>query len=169
MPWQETCPMDEKVRFIAARQEGTTGMAEVCRQCGISRKTGDKWLARYRAGSVDGLKDQSRARHTQARQTAAATEELLVTLNGRHPTWGPKKLVARLRQQQAAGEVGSEGTVPAPSTVGVLLQRQGWVRTRRTAPRSAGRTQPAAPAAGANARWCADCKGQFLTGEGRCC
>jgi transposase InsO family protein len=92
-----------------------------------------------------------------------------VALKGRHPNWGPKQLVARLRQQQAAGEVGIAGTVPAPSTAGVVLQRHGLVRTRRTAPRSAGRTQPAALADGANALWCADFKGQFVTGAGRWC
>lgn len=161
--------MDEKVRFIATAAQGDSSMAEVCRQFGISRKTGYKWLGRYRAANVDGLKDRSRARHTQARQTPAAVEEWLVALKGQHPTWGPKKLVARLRWQQAEGRLPPGLVVPAPSTAGVLLQRQGLVRPRRTTPPAVGRTQPAAAVDGANTLWCADFKGQFRTGAGTWC
>jgi transposase InsO family protein len=169
MPWQETCVMDEKVRFIAAVAAGTERMAEVCRQFGISRKTGYKWRRRYQAASVDGLKARSRARHTQAHQTPAAVEDLLVALKARHPTWGPKKLVARLHHQQAAGQVPTAVVVPAPSTVGEILGRHGLVRARPRAPRPAGRTQPLAAVQGANALWCADFKGPLRTGDGASC
>lgn len=160
--------MDEKVRFIATYEARTASMAELCRQFGISRKTGYKWVGRYQAGSVDGLKARSRARHTQAHQTPAAVEALVVALKARHPTWGPKKLVARLRQQQAAGALAGV-VVPAPSTVGELLRRHGLVRSRPRHPRPPGRTQPVAAAQGANALWCADFKGPFPTGNGAVC
>jgi transposase InsO family protein len=169
MPWQEICVMDEKVRFIAAYTAGTESMAEVCRQFGISRKTGYKWVHRYQAASVDGLTPRSRARHTQARQSPAAVEALVVALKGRHPTWGPKKLVARLRQQQAAGQAPAAVVVPAPSTVGEILGRHGLVRTRPRSPRPAGRTQPPAAAPTANALWCADFKGPLRTRDGANC
>ncbi|MBS2032214.1 MAG: helix-turn-helix domain-containing protein [Deltaproteobacteria bacterium] len=57
MPWKETCPIYEKVRFIAACSE-EPNLAEVCRRFGISRKTGYKWLARYEALGIDGLKER---------------------------------------------------------------------------------------------------------------
>lgn len=161
--------MDEKVRFVAACQQGEASMAELCRRFGVSRKTGYKWLARYRAAGVDGLKDHARARRTQAHQTPAATEEALVALKGRHPTWGPKKLVRRLRDQRAAGTLPADLVVPAPSTAGDLLQRHGLVRSRRHRPRPALPTQPLLPAGDANALWCADFKGQFATGAGALC
>jgi len=169
MPWQETCPMDERVRFIAAYQQEDTSMAELCRQFGVSRKTGYKWVARYRAVGVDGLKDGSRARRTQAHQTPVATEAVLVALKGRHPTWGPKKLVQRLRDQRAAGTLPADLSVPAPSTAGRVLQHHGLVRARRHHPRPALPTQPLGAAGTPNTLWCADFKGQFATGEGTLC
>ena len=37
MPWEETCVMDERLRFVAAVQEKKESMAELCRRFGISR------------------------------------------------------------------------------------------------------------------------------------
>jgi len=41
MPWRETSVMEERLRFIARLLEGE-GMSDVCREFGISRKTGYK-------------------------------------------------------------------------------------------------------------------------------
>ena len=61
MPWRETWVMDEKVRFVAAASEEEAVMSELCVEFGISRQTGYKWLQRYRAEGLEGLKDRSRA------------------------------------------------------------------------------------------------------------
>jgi putative transposase len=55
MPWQETCVMDQRIGFIVACLAGEESVAVLCRHFGISRKTGHKWLARYRADGVAGL------------------------------------------------------------------------------------------------------------------
>jgi hypothetical protein len=52
MPWKETGPMDERLRFIAAVSAGALGMSDACRLFGISRKSGYKWLERYKAGGA---------------------------------------------------------------------------------------------------------------------
>ena len=41
MPWKESSVMDERVRFVARALDGEA-MSEVCREFGISRKTGYK-------------------------------------------------------------------------------------------------------------------------------
>jgi transposase-like protein len=41
MPWKETSVMEERLRFVARLLEGD-GMSDVCREFGISRKTGYK-------------------------------------------------------------------------------------------------------------------------------
>jgi transposase len=41
MPWKEPTIMEERLRFVARLLEGE-GMSEVCREFGISRKTGYK-------------------------------------------------------------------------------------------------------------------------------
>jgi putative transposase len=50
MPFQETCVMDERQRFIAEIQLSLRSFSETCRRFGISRKTGYKWLDPFRAG-----------------------------------------------------------------------------------------------------------------------
>jgi putative transposase len=66
MPWQETCVMDQRIGLIVACLAGEESMAALCRHFGISRKTGHKWLARYRADGVAGLADRSRAPSSNA-------------------------------------------------------------------------------------------------------
>jgi transposase-like protein len=37
MPWREICPMDEKLRFVAAVLAAEQRMTELCASFGISR------------------------------------------------------------------------------------------------------------------------------------
>ena len=55
MAWKETCVMDQRMSFIAACLDGEESIAALCRHFGISRKTGHKWLARYRCEGAGGL------------------------------------------------------------------------------------------------------------------
>ena len=48
MPWKECSVMDERLQFVARRLAGEP-MAELCREFGISRKTGYKIFDRYPA------------------------------------------------------------------------------------------------------------------------
>src|SRR5712691_3318990 len=63
MPWTETEPMKERVRFVADAERGLYSMSELCERYGVSRRTGYKWLERYEADGPAGLKEQSRAPH----------------------------------------------------------------------------------------------------------
>ena len=47
MPWKECSVTQERLRFVARLLDGE-GMSEVCRDFGISRKTGYKIFNRYR-------------------------------------------------------------------------------------------------------------------------
>lgn len=59
MPWRETSVMEERLRSVARLLEGE-GMSEVCRDFGISRKTGYKIFDRYRQEGLEALTDRSR-------------------------------------------------------------------------------------------------------------
>src|SRR5215468_7968990 len=96
MPWKETAPMDEKVRFIAELTKTNVTMAELCRQYGVSRKTGYKWLGRYKAVGISGLDDRPPIARKRPHGISPAVAELLVQTRLRHPTWGPRKLLAYL-------------------------------------------------------------------------
>ena len=61
MPWKATCHMDERMQFIARVLAGDDEMTGLCREYGVSRKTGYKWLGRYISEGVAGLAERSRA------------------------------------------------------------------------------------------------------------
>ena len=63
MPWLETNPMDERVRFIVALDEGMYSVAELSERFGVSRQCGDRWRRRYLAEGFTGLADRSHAPH----------------------------------------------------------------------------------------------------------
>ncbi len=62
MPWEERTPMAERKRFIEDVEQGEESVAALCRRYGVSRKTGYKWLKRYREEGESGLQDRSRRR-----------------------------------------------------------------------------------------------------------
>jgi putative transposase len=162
MPWRATCAMDERTQFIAACLLGEESMSVLCRQCGISRKTGYKWLDRYAAAGPAALGERSHAPHRQPHAIAASVEEAILALRVRHPHWGPRKLRAWLERRHA-------GPWPAPSTIGALLHRTGLTVPRRPRRRAAASAGACGPAGSANAIWAADFKGWFRTGDGRRC
>jgi hypothetical protein len=62
MPWKECSVMDERLQFVARRLAGEP-MADLCREFGISRKTGYKIFDRYQAWAGGRLHEMlSRAR-----------------------------------------------------------------------------------------------------------
>ena len=163
MPWHETKPMSERSRFIALYEERLFTMSELCARFGIARKTGYKWLARYQEAGLPGLADHSRAPHTCPHRLRPQVEAALLKARAAHPTWGPKKLVAFLQRRQP------DLVLPAPSTVGELLRRQGLTQPRGSRrPRQSGGAGPLR-ADTPNAVWCADFKGEFRTLDGRWC
>jgi transposase-like protein len=90
MPWKQIEPMEEKLRFVSLAGTGKFTVAELCLDFLISRKTGYKWLRRYRKEGAAGLRDRSRRPLGCAHQTAEEIERLILRLRRRHRTWGPK-------------------------------------------------------------------------------
>ena len=163
MPWARKSVMDCRTMFIAAWLRDEAPMSQLCLRFGISRKSGYKWVERYQEAGVAGLTDRSSARHTQTRKIDAETAEILLDLRRQRPTWGPKKLLARLRQDHP------EKSWPAASTVGDLLKREGLSQPRpRRRKGESGKLaliEPSVP----NMNWAADFKGWFRTGDGVRC
>src|SRR5580692_2809345 len=163
MGWMETCAVEERMRFVMAIMEREEAFAAVCRQFGVSRKTGYKWLERYLEDGFEGLLDRSRAplHHPQA-MTREIAERCLEVRRG-HPTWGPVKVRAWLERRVPQTEW------PAASTIGSLFDREGLTVKRRRRQRAAPSSTPFAGCGEANAVWCIDFKGWFLTGDGSHC
>jgi len=82
--------MKERELFINAWLERVSNVAQLCRRFGISRKTGYKWIERFKAEGMPGLKDRSRARLSQTRRTPEAVVEKILRLKHNHLDWGPR-------------------------------------------------------------------------------
>ncbi len=164
MPWMETNVQEERLRFIAAWKTGGWNMTELCRDLGISRKTGYKYLERYEAEGLDGLKDRSHAAHHQPNKTRSLITELIIEERQKHPSWGPVTLLARL-----AGRYPQVKDWPAVSTVGEILKREGLIQPRRKRRQVPLKLHPLSHAEKPNDLWCIDFKGHFTVANGRRC
>jgi transposase len=58
MPWKASTVMEERLRFVGRLLDGES-MSDVCREFGISRKTGYKIYSRYREHGLFALTDRS--------------------------------------------------------------------------------------------------------------
>ena len=86
--------MDERLRFVSRLLDGEA-MTEVCREFGISRKTGYKIFGRYKEHGLEALSDRSRRPVRHANQLPAQIESLIVTAKRDKPHWGARKACAR--------------------------------------------------------------------------
>ena len=160
MPWQESCAMDERVGFIAGRQSGLWTMTELCERYGISRRVGYKWLDRYRLEGAAGLMERSHAPHVHGRATPQNIVEAIVGLRRERPSWGPRKIVAKLEQRQPAVDW------PSASTAGEILKRAGLIDGRRVRRRAPPRLGELTVPQYANHVWGIDHKGWIRLGDG---
>ena len=74
--------MDERPRFVARLLEGEK-MAALCRELGISRKTGYKIFSRYTRCGLEGLADRSRRPYRQANRLPFQIENLVLRWYGK--------------------------------------------------------------------------------------
>ncbi len=162
MPWKETCAMDQKMRFIADWLSGEFSKSELCRVYGISRPTGDKWIARYEALGPRGLEEWSRAPHHCPHATPQAVADRIIEAKGLRRSWGPKKVMDHLRKTEP------EMCWPADSTAGAILKRAGLVQPRQRR-RGAPASEPFGECQAANDTWSIDFKGHFALGSGQRC
>jgi transposase len=162
MPWKECSVVEERLRFVARLLEGEA-MTEVCREFGISRKTGYKIFGRYKEHGLEALTDRSRRPVRYANQLPAQIESLIVTAKRDKPHWGARK-IRELLLRRLPGDI----RAPAKSTIHACLHRHGLVRVPGR-PRRRATGTPLSAGAGPNDLWCADFKGEFKLGNGRYC
>lgn len=116
MPWGVVNLMSLREEFVRLCEGKEVSLSELCRRFGISRKTGYKWVSRYRARGSDGLADLSRRPKCHPRQMESWKEEAIVELRKRHPTWGARKIRWLLKNHGAE-------SVPACSTITAVFHR----------------------------------------------
>lgn len=161
MAWKECNIMDERMKFVARVLEGEK-MSVLCREFGISRKTGYKIFNRYRENGVSGFNDRSRRPIRLANQLPFQIEKYILQIKRDKPTWGAPKIREKLARKF------SDIKVPAISTVHAVLDRNGLVVPRGRKRNKAHGTE-LSQSNEPNDLWCADYKGEFMLGDKRYC
>lgn len=164
MPWIETEPMNEKMKFISAYlDKHYDSFRELCERFNISTKTGYKYVNRYNSDGIDGLKELSRAPINPGNRISEWMERCILDVKHQHPTWGGKKILNWLRQER------SEVDWPAKSTIDEHLKRNGLVRPARRKRRVTAYNEPFVLCENPNDSWSIDYKGQFILGNRETC
>jgi transposase InsO family protein len=154
--------MDERLRFVARLLDGEA-MTDVCREFGISRKTGYKIFNRYKEHGLEALSDRSRRPVRYANQLPPQIENLIVKCKRDKPHWGARKI-----RELLVRRLDGDFRVPAKSTIHAVLDRHGLIK-RRGRRRNRANGTPLSPGSAPNDLWCADFKGEFKLGNGRYC
>jgi transposase InsO family protein len=158
MPWKVSSTMSQRQEFVMLASVENANIRQLCRRFGISPTTGYKWLGRYQAKGVAGLRDQSRRPLHSPTRTCAELEQKVVQLRGQHPAWGGRKLQARLQALK-------EPEVPSPSTITAILHRHQLITPEASAQHKPYRRfEHPHP----NDLWQMDFKGDFALAYGRC-
>src|SRR5262249_49013454 len=129
MPWKEVNIMNQRTEFALRAVQSEESFRSLCREYGISTKTGYKWRERFLRSGWQGLKDLSRRPESSPRELAEAVVCEIVRLKEAHRAWGPKKI--RALYERVHG-----GPVPSESSFKRVLERAGLVEARRLRPRS---------------------------------
>ena len=154
--------MDERLRFVARLLDGEK-MAALCREFGISRKTGYKIFHRYKDMRPGGAHGSQPAALSTGQQAAVPDRDADRAAQARASELGRARRSAR---SCAPASATCRPRPSAPSTPSSIAMA--WSSTAASArhkaqgTRSRGRCQP-------NDLWCADYKGEFMLADQRYC
>lgn len=158
MSWQEVLTLAHRLEFVMLAQQEGCNFSRLCSYFGISRKTGYKWLNRFKVSAESGLLNQSRRPHSSPARTENAVEDAVLAMREQHQTWGGRKLRKRLM-------VLGHQDVPAASTITSILHRHQKIDPAESSKHKAFcRFEHPYP----NALWQMDFKGHFAMRKGRC-
>jgi putative transposase len=151
--------MEQRMEF-ALKALRTLNFRELCREYGISTKTGYKWRQRLLEHGLAGMNELSRRPHEHPQELAEAVVCAMVRLKQAHPHWGPRKIQALYARRHG-------GEVPSESSFKRVLLRAGLTvprRLRRSA--DSGRLSSGVKAQQPNDVWTVDFKGWWKDREG---
>lgn len=169
MPWKDTQKMDQRIEF-AMKAIKCSNFRGLCREYGISAKTGYKWRERFVAEGIAGMEERSRRPDSHAHELSEAVVCEIVRLKQAHPHWGPKKIRALYeRQHRKDGRKKSteQKTTPSESSFKRVLEKAGLTvpRKKRRA-RNGGRLTTGRKAEAPNDVWTVDFKGWWKDSAG---
>jgi len=86
MPFIKKTVMEQKIEFILlAKNVSGLRFNGLCKKFNISRKTGYKWLNRYRENGLDGLQEKTRRPSNSPRKCPGEIEDYVIRLRKEDP------------------------------------------------------------------------------------
>ena len=164
MSWSSTSVERSRQEFVMIASDPSTNISECCAQFGISRKTGYKWLKRYKESGLTGLRDKPRRPLNSPNQTSAEVVLQIVSLKKTHPFWGPKKIKVILARK------GLPDHIPCVNTIARILHRVGMTEAKgRGRKKSVASPTSLSGAEKPNDVWTTDLKGWWMLADGSKC
>ncbi len=117
MPWESKTVEELRKEFIIAAQN-TKNFSSLCREFGITRATGYKWVERGK--NCESLSDRSHARKNISNKTDSETEQLILSVRKDNPAWGGKTIRTVLLNQ-------GYDDLPCVKTFNNILKRNGCI------------------------------------------
>ena len=156
--------MSQKLEFVERAMKPGARIATLCREYGVSRETGYKWLRRFKRDGAEGLEERSRRPRASPLATAEDLVVAILEMREKYPRRGPKKLFVLLSRR--FGEA-----TPSVATIARVLKRFGMVRRRSRFARaiSVVAQRPSMRAAAPNDVWTVDFKGWWRARDGGRC
>ena len=162
--WKEEDARGERAAFIKAYLTRRYRMTDLCAVFGVSVKTGHKTVHRFGEGGLPALANRSRASHSHPNATPPEIARLIIQARHDHPRWGPLKVLQYLEAKYP------DLKLPATSTAGGILAREGLVRPRKQRRPSIDPLKPQiGPITYPHQVNNIDFKGQFRTRDGKWC
>jgi transposase InsO family protein len=150
--------MNTKYEFVLKSFNKQKTFTELCRDYGISTKSGYKWVQRFLEGGFPALEEKSRKPLHNGRETPEAVSVELIRIKNLHKTWGPYKIL-KIYTKNHPGEY-----APARSTVENILMRAGFVEPKkRKRKKTTNRIQVKVVPDRPNQVWTVDFKGWWYT------
>ena len=156
--------MSQKLEFVERAMKPGARVSVLCREYGISRETGYKWLKRFQREGAEGLEERSRRPRASPLATAEEVVAAIIELRERYPRRGPKKMFVLLRNKLGA-------SAPSVATIARVLKRFGMVRRRSRFGRAVSLVEkrPQTRATAPNEIWTVDFKGWWRSKDGQRC
>ena len=156
MPW-ECRTMEDQRREFAQAALYNKNFSALCREFGITRRTGYKWLERYRLHQT--LQDRSRKPHTSPTRTPEEIELLILDIRANNPGWGAKTIRTVLERE-------GHPYLPCVKTVNTILHRYGCISPEESQKRQ---HYIRFEKDRSNAMWQTDFKGEFRMQDQKYC
>jgi transposase InsO family protein len=159
MPWKEKTTMSQRQEFVELALKEDANIRALCREFGITPRTGYKWVRRYQEQGEAGLYDRSRRPKTSPQKSNALIEESVLKVRRAHPVWGGRKIQWKLIQDGIK-------PVPAASTITAILSRNEMLDPKESKKHS---SLQRFEMERANQLWQMDFKGHFEIADGSVC